>query len=225
MVLHYNGSADEADAAAHRIAAAGGRCGVLQADLSDRQAADGLVPRCREQFGAPTLLVNNASSYLYDTAATLSAESWAANVRMNLDVPVFLSRAFAASSDLPGRSIVNMLDFKVANLNPDYFSYTVAKAGMASATRLLAMAFRGHVRVNAIAPGLTLISGKQTQDQFRRAWSMTPLGLGPTPAELAHAVGYLHATPSINGQILCLDGGASLQPRARDISVDPAALA
>ncbi len=224
VILHYNTSGSEAEQLAHEIARRGGRCGVIQADLLDRGAGIGLLDRCRAQFGAPSMLVNNASSYLYDTAATLSEEVWTANLRTNLEAPVFLSQAFAASGPACGRSIVNLLDFKVANLNPDYFSYTVAKAAMAAATRLLAMACRGRVRVNGIAPGLTLISGRQTEEQFRRAWSMNPLGRGPTPAEIAGAVVFLRDTPSINGQILCLDGGAALQPRARDISVDPEAL-
>jgi NAD(P)-dependent dehydrogenase (short-subunit alcohol dehydrogenase family) len=86
------------------------------------------------------------------------------------------------------------------------------------------MAFRGRVRVNGIAPGLTMRSGQQTQDQFLRAWRMTPLGYGPTPEELGSAAAFLMETPSVNGQVLCLDGGASLRPRQRDISVDPEAL-
>jgi NAD(P)-dependent dehydrogenase (short-subunit alcohol dehydrogenase family) len=151
--------------------------------------------------------------------------TWDENLRTNLEAPLFLAKALAESRGTDTGAIVNMLDFKVLNLNPDYFSYTTAKIAMAGATRLLAMEFGGRIRVNGIAPGLVLRSGKQTEAQYERAWRMTPLGRGPTVAEICTAARFLIETKSVNGQILSLDGGASLVPRQRDISVDPAALA
>jgi NAD(P)-dependent dehydrogenase (short-subunit alcohol dehydrogenase family) len=224
VILHYGRSEPEARALAGEIAAAGGRCGLIQADLADRAAITSLIDRSIALFGPIGVLVNNASSYHYDTIASLSAEAWDENLRTNLEAPLFLSKAFAASCGAAGGCLINMLDFKVTNLNPDFFSYTVAKIGMAGATRMLAMAFRGRVRVNGIAPGLTMRSGRQTQAQFERAWRQTPLGHGPTPEELGRAARFLIETDSVNGQILCLDGGAGLRPRGRDISVDPAEL-
>ncbi len=221
VVIHYQNSVEEADALAREIREAGGACGLLRADLRDRAAIADLIPRCIEAFGPVQVLVNNASSYRYDAIRQLSAETWDENLRTNLEAPLFLAGAFAAAG---GNAIVNMLDFKVTSLNPDYFSYTVAKVGMAGATRMMAMAFGGRIRVNGVAPGLTMRSGKQTEDQFQRAWHMTPLGHGPTPEELGAAVLFLARTPSVNGQVITLDGGAALRPRARDISVDPSAL-
>ncbi len=223
VIAHFQSSEVAARQLAAEIAAAGGVCGILQADLTDRAAVESLVERCIGRFGPLGVLVNNASAYRYDTAATLDTAAWDENLRTNLEAPLFLAKAFAESC-AAGGSIINMLDFKVTNLNPDYFSYTVAKVGLAGATRMLAMAFRGRVRVNGIAPGLTMQSGRQTEEQFLRAWRMTPLGYGPTPEELGRAARFLIETPSVNGQILGLDGGASLRPRARDISVDPLAL-
>jgi NAD(P)-dependent dehydrogenase (short-subunit alcohol dehydrogenase family) len=222
-IVHYQRSADEARRLADEIEAGGGRCGVIQADFTDRESTGSLIARCTELFGPIGVLVNNASGYRYDTIDTLEAGAWDENMRTNLEAPLFLAKDFARMC-VEGGSIINMLDFKVTNLNPDYFSYTVAKVGMAGATRMLAMAFRGRVRVNAIAPGLTLKSGRQTEEQFARAWRMTPLGHGPTPEELGRAANFLIETQSVNGQILSLDGGASLRPRRRDISVDPLAL-
>jgi NAD(P)-dependent dehydrogenase (short-subunit alcohol dehydrogenase family) len=221
VVVHFQNSADEAEVLVGEIRAAGGLCGVIRADLRDRAEISGLVPRCVAAFGPLHVLVNNASSYRYDAIGALSAEIWDENLRTNLEAPLFLAGAFAAAG---GGAIVNMLDFKVTSLNPDYFSYTVAKVGMAGATRMMAMAFGGRVRVNGVAPGLTMRSGKQTEAQFERAWRMVPLGHGPTPEELAAAVLFLIRTASINGQVLSLDGGAALRPRPRDISVDPSAL-
>jgi NAD(P)-dependent dehydrogenase (short-subunit alcohol dehydrogenase family) len=224
VVLHYNGSKDGAEAVAADIAAAGGACGMIGADLSDRGAIARLIPESIQRFGPIRSLVNNASTYHFDTIATLETAAWDANLRVNLEAPVFLAKALhAALAGAPG-AIVNILDFKVANLNPDYLSYTLAKSAMAAFTRVAAMAFAGTTRVNAVAPGLTLRSGKQTDAQFERAWRMTPLGRGPLAEEIASAVVFALGMGALNGQILYLDGGASLRPRERDISVDPAAL-
>jgi NAD(P)-dependent dehydrogenase (short-subunit alcohol dehydrogenase family) len=224
VVVHYQNSVEEADGLALEIRAAGGACSLLRADLRDRAAIAGLVPRCVEAFGALDVLVNNASSYGYDSIASLEPGVWDENLRTNLEAPLFLASAFVRALEGRQGAIVNMLDFKVTSLNPDYFSYSVAKVGMAGATRMMAMAFRGRVRVNAIAPGLTMRSGKQSEEQFERAWRMTPLGHGPIPEELGAALLFLLRTPSVNGQVISLDGGAALRPRPRDISVDPTAL-
>ena len=112
-----------------------------------------------------------------------------------------------------------MLDHKVTAPNPDFFSYSVAKIGMAGATRLLAQALsHTQVRVCGVAPGITLVSGKQTQAGFERAWGAPPLGRSSTPEELANACRYVLDTSSLNGQILVLDGGDSLLERSRDVA-------
>ena len=224
VVIHYQHSVAEAEALAREIGERGGVCGLLRADLRDRAAIAGLLPRCIAAFGAVDVLVNNASSYRYDGIAALETEVWDENLRTNLEAPLFLASAFYQALDGRRGAIVNMLDFKVTSLNPDYFSYTVAKVGMAGATRMMAMAFGGRVRVNGIAPGLTMRSGRQSEEQFHRAWRMTPLGHGPTPEELGAALLFLLRTPSVNGQVISLDGGVALRPRRRDISVDPSAL-
>ena len=224
VIITYNRSGPAARQVASEIEAAGGKCGVLHADLTDRAVVETLIDRCRDLFGLPVVLINNASSYIYDSMSSLSAESWHDNLATNLESPLFLSVSFFNALRPHRGVIVNMLDFKVVSLNPDYFSYTVAKVGMAGATRMLAMAFKGIVRVNSIAPGLAIKSGRQTDEQFHRAWAMTPLGRGPTSKEIVAAVKYTIATNSLNGQIITLDGGASLRPRDRDISVDPSAL-
>jgi NAD(P)-dependent dehydrogenase (short-subunit alcohol dehydrogenase family) len=133
---------------------------------------------------------------------------------------LLLAREFAANlAGQPG-AIVNLLDHKVTALNPDFFTYTLTKIAMAGATRLLAQAYYPGIRVNGVAPGITLISGKQTPEGFARAWSAPPLGRSATPEEIAAAVCFILATPSLNGQILVLDGGESLLARPRDIAFD-----
>ncbi len=217
VVIHCNASVQDARALADRVAASGGACSVVQADLADRDAVAGLIGRA----GDLDALINNASSFRYDTLETMDAASWDAHLGPNLEAPVFLAQAFAASrAGRPG-CVINMLDHKVTALNPDFFSYTIAKVAHAGATRLLAQALgSAGIRVNGVAPGITLLSGKQTQAGFERAWSAPPLGRSSTPAELVAACRFILATPSLNGQILVLDGGESLLGRQRDVAFE-----
>ena len=225
VMLHYHRSEAAAAEVAAGIAEQGGQCCLVHADLANRRAVASLLDTCTARHGLPDLLVNNASSYQYDTAATVEAEGWDANLATNLEAPLMLAGALFRALRPRSGAVVNMLDFKVTSLNPDYFSYTVAKAGLAAATRMMAMAFKGVVRVNGVAPGLTMRSGRQSEQQFERAWAMTPLGRGPTQAEIVDAVRFAATMPCLNGQILTLDGGAGLRPRDRDISVDESVLA
>jgi len=218
VIAHYNRSATDAEALAADITTAGGRCATIQADLSDSAAVAALIPACVARWGAPEALINNASTFRYDTIQTLDAASWAAHMAPNLAAPIFLAQGFAQALGEKSGCIINMLDHKLAALNPDFFSYTVAKAGLEAATRMLALAYEGRIRACGIAPGITLISGKQTQAGFARAWSATPLGRSSTPEELADAARFILATGSLNGQVLVLDGGDSLLKRRRDIA-------
>ncbi len=218
VLAHYHRSQADAEALAGAIRREGGWCETIGADLSDRDAVSNLIPACAERWGAPDALVNNASSFRYDTIATLDGASWDMHLRPNLEAPVFLAQAFAqAIADRPG-CIVNLLDHKLAALNPDFFSYTVAKAGLLAATRMMAMAFAGRIRACGIAPGITLISGKQSEAGFARAWGAPPLGRSSTPEELAEAALFILSTGSLNGEVLVLDGGDSLLQRRRDVA-------
>ena len=220
VLAHYNGSAKEAASLAREISEAGGSCDIVRADLSDRAQVAALIPDCVERFGGIDALINNASSFRYDDLASMDVRSWDAHLAPNLQAPVFLAQGFAASRAGRSGCVINMLDHKVAAPNPDFFSYTIAKLALAGATRVLAQALGGVIRVNGIAPGITLLSGKQTQAGFEHAWRAPPLGRSSTPAELADACRYVLATPALNGQILVLDGGDSLLERQRDIAFE-----
>ncbi len=218
--IHANRSLDEAESLAASLRAEGHAAAALAADLADRDAVAGLLPACAAALGQVTVLVNNAASFRYDTAADFTGADLDFHLRPNLEAPLILAQAFArALGDAPG-VIVNMLDHKVTALNPDFFSYTVAKIGLAGATRMLAMAYEGRVRVNGVAPGITLISGKQTQAGFERAWTAPPLGRSSTPKEVADAVLFCVTNASVNGQVLVLDGGESLIGRRRDVAFE-----
>lgn len=216
VVLHYNRSEAEAEAVAAAIREAGGRCGLVQADLAERGAVEALVPRCVERFGTLDCLVNNASSFVKDDAETLTWDSFEAAILPNLAAPLLLSRDFARQFGArEGGCIINMLDQKIAHPSPDFLSYTVSKVALAGVTEMLAMAFSPRIRVCGVAPGMTLISGKQSEEGFQRAWRSPPLGRSSTPEELARCVQFILATPSITGQTIVLDGGESLRAPKR----------
>ena len=226
VCVHCNSSTPEADALVQEIEAAGGRAAVVQADLGDAAATEGLIARAVEAVGPLACLVNNASLFEYDDLASMTVGSWDRNLSVNLRAPALLSRDFANRLE-PGAQgcIVNLVDQKLWNLNPDFLSYTVAKAGLHALTEMLAMALAPRVRVCGIAPGLLLPSGKMTQAGFERAHRRTPLGFGPTVPEIVEALRLILATPSINGQTLIVDAGESLQRRPKDVQFDPPATA
>lgn len=221
VIVHYNNSAADAAALQADIRASGGTCDIIQADLDARAEIESLIARVGAAHGPLHALVNNASTFAYDSIDTLEWEFLAHNWRVNTAAPLILTRDFARQArGLDDPCVLNLLDQKIANLNPDFFSYTVAKMALAAATRMLAMAYASGPRVNAIAPGITLRSGKQTDAGFERAWRAAPLGRSSTPEEIAACAALILASPSMHGQVIIMDGGEHLAGRARDVAFD-----
>jgi len=211
VAVHYRRSAREAEELAPAIESAGGRAVAIRADLAIAAEVDELVPRVASALGAPCCLVNNASEFLPDSATSVSEETWTTHQDVNLKVPLFLSKALYAG--LPAGAdgnIINIIDQRVWKLTPDFFSYTVSKAGLWTATRMLAQAMAPRVRVNAIGPGPVLKSVHQTEAEFEAEVRSTLLRRGPTPEEVAAAVGFILAAPAMTGQMIALDGGQHL---------------
>jgi NAD(P)-dependent dehydrogenase (short-subunit alcohol dehydrogenase family) len=219
VVLHHRNSADAAERVRQDIAAAGGAATVLAADLAIEGATEDLVRRALSCGGELELVVNNAASFEYDTALTVCAAALGRSFAINAMAPILIARAFAAGLDGDREgSVVNILDNRVVAPNPDYFSYGVAKAALMGATRMLALGLAPKVRVNAIAPGITLQSGQQTTDQFIAAHRMNPLRRGATPEDIAHAVLFAHESRSMTGALIVIDGGQFLANPGRDVA-------
>jgi len=217
--VHYNRSEAEAQALAKEIARAGGAAELVQADLTSRAEVEAVFPRALEKVGRIDCLINNAANFQYDTLETLSWDSWDAHMAANLAAPAFLSRDFARQIPQTGAGvIVNLLDQKTGNLNPDFLSYTLSKVGLRGLTETLALGLAPRIRVCGIAPGVTLISGKQTPQSFEKAFKAAPLGRSSTVEDIVRAVRFILATPSLTGQVLTLDGGESLAGRPRDVA-------
>lgn len=211
VAVHYHGSASDAANAVSEIEAAGGRAIALSADLSDEDETAALIPAATDMLGPLTCLINNASLFESDTLATVTRESWHSHMQVNLRAPMLLTQCFARQrpKSAPG-NVVNIIDQRVWNLTPNFVSYTVSKAALWTLTQTMAMALAPDVRVNAIGPGPTLPSARQTDEQFRRQWSKVPLNRPVDPREICEAVRFLLDALSMTGQMIALDGGQHL---------------
>ena len=213
VVVHYGRSRGEAEALAAELGGAAVGC-----DLADAEAVGGLVDRAREAARTPiTGLVNSASQFEFDRPPAIDPSLLDRLGRVNFHAPVRLACAVAAQSGIGRAAVVNVLDQKVANLNPDFFSYTCAKAALAGATTMLAQALGPRVRVNAVSPGLTLPSGDQSAAEFARAGSKNLLRRPVGADAVAGAVAFLLEARGLTGQNLFVDCGQRFLPRGGDV--------
>lgn len=223
VVLHYARSGEAAQQLRLEIEAAGGSASLLAADLTNESQQETLIDAARACAPGLEMLVNNASAFLFDTAQTTTGGALFDSFAVNACAPIILAQRFAET--LPAGQhgqVVNILDNRIFAPNPDYFSYGVSKFALLGATRMLALGLAPRVRVNGIAPGITLVSGEQTAQGFATAHRLNPLQRGCTPEEIAGAVRFIAATPSMTGEILTLDGGQTLANPGRDVAfIDP----
>jgi NAD(P)-dependent dehydrogenase (short-subunit alcohol dehydrogenase family) len=211
IAIHYQNSGQEAQQLKHDIQALGRRAEALAADLSNPEDVAKLIPNCTRALAPPTCLINNASAFLLDSIEALEPATWDAHLDVNLKAPVFLSREFLRH--LPKQAdanIINIIDQRVWKLTPDFFSYTISKAGLWTATRMMAQSMAPRVRVNAVGPGPVLKSVYQTDADFAAEVESTLLKKGPSPDDIATAVCFILETPAMTGQMIALDGGQHL---------------
>jgi NAD(P)-dependent dehydrogenase (short-subunit alcohol dehydrogenase family) len=224
VAVHYGKSQSEAQEVVEEIVALGRRAVALQANLGVEAEVARLVPDCTAALGRPVCIVNNASEFSEDTAQNVGYERLLSHMAANVGAPVVLARMLheatpdAARSDETQRAVViNVLDQKLYNMNPDYLSYTLSKAALQTATVALAQALAPKLRVVGLAPGLTLQSGDQTPQGFEEAHRVTPLGRASRPEDIVAAALYLAEAPAVTGTTLVVDGGQHLVPSPRDV--------
>ena len=212
VVIHYGGSAAEAELLAGQVGAAGSVAG----DLAQVGGLADLWARACEAAGGPIDgLVNSASLFAFDRPAAVDPALAARLYAVNCTAPVMLAGCLAGQGT--GGTVVNLLDQKLANPNPDFFSYTLSKAALAEATVLMAQAFAPAVRVNAVAPGLTLPSGDQSAAEFDRVARANLLKRPVGAAAVADGVAYLLGAESVTGQTLFVDCGQRFVKRDGDV--------
>lgn len=212
LLIHCRNSLAEAKALAAEL----GNAAVVAADLAAPDAA-ATIMAALAPLPPARLLVNNASLFAYDSADDVTADSWDLHMATNLRAPALLSRAFAQAAEAPA-VIVNLLDAKLAQPNPDFFSYTVSKFGLSALTELHARVWAARgIRVCGIAPSVTLVSGPQSRDNFDDVHGLNALGRGVRVEEIVAALRFILGTPTLTGQTITLDGGQRFLGLARDV--------
>jgi len=203
LALHCRHSREDAEQLATELRALGGRAEVFVADLADEAACKALVPAVLQQLGRLDAVVHNASTFGYDDVASFSHAAMERHWRANTAPAVLLAQALHPHLVARGAQgcLVNLLDQKLGNLNPDYFSYTLSKAALDTAGQMLARALAPALRVVGVAPGVQL----------------TPLGRSSTPQDVARAVRFAIESPAITGSTLWIDGGQHLAAQPRDV--------
>lgn len=212
VLIHYLESRAEAEALAAEL----GNAATVRAELG--------APDCAERImagldGLPPvrLLVNSASLFLEDSQEDFTAAQWDRLQAVNLRAPALLSQAFAARLGGEDGLIVNMLDAKLSAPNPDFYSYTVSKMGLAGLTELSARALAPNIRVCGIAPSVTLLSGPQSRDNFEKVHRLNALGRGVEIEQIAAALRFIIASPTMTGQTITLDAGQRFLSLPRDV--------
>ena len=229
VVLHYNSSAEVAEAVADEIRGKGRKAAIMQADLTNEDQMQALVGQAAEAIGAPlTVLVNSASIFEYDNIETATRESWDRHLESNLRAPFVLTQHFAAQVPEPvvggewdeptaQALVINMIDQRVRKLTPEFMTYTIAKMGLWAFTRTAAQALGPKVRVNAIGPGPTMQGARQSREHFANQRAATVLERGADPDGINRALGFFLDAPDVTGQLICVDGGQHLAWQTPDV--------
>ena len=221
VAVHYRSSASDATETVAECARFKGGSAAVDADFSDEDAVRRLVPRVVDRFGRLDAVVNSASTFEHDDAESFSYAMLSRHLLGNTAAPILLAQAL--HSHLKARqadgAVVNLLDQKLWNPNPDFLSYTLSKAALEAANTLLAQALAPRVRVVGVAPGLTITSHMLSEDKFRDLHKLSPLGRSSTPADVVASVRFALDNQSITGTTLLVDGGQHLMRFERDFSL------
>ena len=212
VAIHYKSSEAEALATMAEVRALGVQAKIVQCDLAREEEVASLV----ERAGPIDALINNASIFEHDDWQSATRESWDRHMEINLRAPLVLSQALARQG---GRSIVNIIDQRVLKPTPQFVTYSLTRSGLHWLTRTLAQGLAPQVRVNAVAPGPSFIGARQSQADYERQRSATPLGRGASVEDLTGAVRYLLEAESVTGQTIAVDGGQHLAWRTPDVLV------
>ncbi|MBU3543488.1 MAG: SDR family oxidoreductase [Betaproteobacteria bacterium] len=228
VAIHYGRSEAEAQETVAQIQKLGRTAQAFQANLANEAEVTVLFAAVASQFSGLHCVVNNASIFEYDRAnsdSKLTSKSLQEHMQVNVVTPILLAQLMFEtqknnvknSDDESLPSVIQLLDQKLINLNPDYLSYTLSKAALLTSVEVLAMDFAPYLRVVGLAPGISLPSGDQTQAGFSKAHQMTPLGKSSTPVDIAKAAVFLAEASAITGTTLYVDGGQHLLSSSRDV--------
>ena len=214
-VIHCNHSRVEAEA----LAAALPSAEVVQCDLIDSEAAIAMIESLAARLDDWRVLVNSASVFVPDEASGLDPETSRISMRINAVSPVRMAQAFLAHArSKAGRRVIDITDQKLANPNPDFFSYTMSKHALAATVPMLAMAdARPDDRTYALAPGAILPSYDQQSQEFEVSGRLNLLRRLTGADEIADAAFFLAQGWLASGSTLFVDSGQHLLSQPRDV--------
>jgi len=226
VAVHYRDSVEDATRTSAECTTLSGNSATFRANLANETAVRNLLPRVVAHFGHLDAVVNSASTFEHDSPASFSFAAMEKHMRSNAGAAILLSQGLyshvqerRASEGTARGVVVNLLDQKLWNQNPDFFSYTLSKAALEAATTMLALALAPGVRVVGVAPGLTLTSHLLTDAQFQARHKMALLEHSSTPQDVASAVRFALDNGSLTGTTLVVDGGQHLMRFERDFSL------
>ena len=211
VAVHFSTSETSANNTLEEIISGGGIAKIFPADFRNEAAVKDLIPAVSESLGTVTCLINNASIFEKDSIRSSTRETWDAHMEVSLRAPFVLSQALVTTlSEKQSANIINILDQRVVNLTPYFTSYTISKAALWTLTNTLASDLSPHIRVNAIGPGPTLPSKRQSDEDFENQFNALPLERPATIAEICAAVRFIIDCPSMTGQLITIDAGQHL---------------
>ena len=226
VAVHYRDSVEDARRTSLECTELSGNSASFRANLGNEAAVRNLLPRVIAHFGRLDAVVNSASTFEHDDAASFSFAAMEKHMRSNAGAAILLAQALhthvqeqRSAGQAARGAVVNLLDQKLWNQNPDFMSYTLSKASLEAANTMLALALAPHVRVVGVAPGLTLTSNLLTDAQFQARHKMALLESSSTPQDVAATVRFALDNQSITGTTLVVDGGQHLMRFERDFSL------
>ena len=211
VAVHFNSSLEQATEVVDEITHLGNIAMAVQADLTNEEAVTSLISNISSELAPVTAVINNASIFEEDTVKNVTKDSWDRHLAINLRAPFILTQSLAKNLNNGQKgNVINIVDQRVENLTPYFTSYTLSKSALWMLTKATASALAPNIRVNAIGPGPTLPSARQSQLQFDKQVALTPLEVQVNVEEISNAVRFILATPSMTGQLLSIDSGQHL---------------
>lgn len=210
IACHYNKSKKESENLKKEIISLGVRAESFKLDLQNIKMIEPFFEKINKKFGKVEILINNASTFELDSLKTSTLKSYDKHLDVNLKAPFFLSKFFLKNLRGKKGNIINILDQRVVNISPYFTTYTISKAALTTLTKSLALSLAPKVRVNAIAPGPTLKSKRQSSDEFNRQILRTPLKKMVSLNEINNGIDFLINNETLTGQIIFFDSGQNM---------------
>ena len=211
IALHYFKSSTKARKLKKIIEKCWVKVVLIKADLKDPSQVEKIVPLAKKKLGSIECLINNAALFEKDDITNFTTNSWNNHLNINLLAPTILTKQFAKQAPKKTLSnIINIIDQRIFNLTPFFMSYTISKSGLQTLTKTMAMRLSPNIKVNAIAPGPTIKSKRQTTRHFRNQIKSTLLKKSVKVEDICNTIEFLINNNSITGQIIAVDSGQNL---------------